>query len=155
MTMNYATQERSTGLSALEGESEAAILPEKWLADAIHPGIADGEEEFLPVLYRLERELADARVLAGHQQGRPEDLRIRVLYVSRDGRRRVDDSFQARVRETGDGVLVEPRRLLAAIGVDGETTVPREAPVSDSTVQALRELHDCTVQAEDSTEDSA
>jgi len=145
MATNNARQERSTGLQALEGSSEPAILPEEWLDSAIHPGIDDDEEEFLPVLCQLERELADADILAGRNPGRPEDTRIRVLYVSRDGHRRVEESFQAKVIETGDGTEVEPRRLLAAIGVDGDVTEPSRAPVDPKVRAALATLHGVTI----------
>lgn len=145
MATNHGRQERSTGLQALEGASEPAILPAEWLADAIHPGIGEDEEEFLPVLCQLERELADVDILAGRNAGRPEDTRIRVLYVSKDGRLRVEESFQARVVETGSGTEVEPRRLLAAIGVDGDVTEPSRAPVDPKVRAGLATLHGVTI----------
>lgn len=146
MQTERTTSNESTGLQALEGQTDPAIIPRGWFEDARRPPIDDGEEEFLPVLYRIERELADGDVLAGRDPGRPESIRVHVLYVSRDGRRRVDDDFQARVVETGDGTVVEPRGFLGRIGVDGDVTEPREEPVSPRIRAALATLHGCTLE---------
>lgn len=118
------------------------VIPEEWLDEATQIPISDAEREFVPVLWTVEHELADdPEILAGRRPGRGEVWQIAVMYVSSDGRERVDKSFPARVIESTRGVLVSPERLDGRVGVDGEVVTPARRPVTHQIARALEELH--------------
>lgn len=129
------------------GSDAVQVIPEEWLAEATDLPLGDGEQEFLPVLWTVEHELADdPDVLAGEAAGRGEVWQIAVLYVSRDGRMRVDKTFPARVIESGRGVLVSPERLYSRVGVDGDITTAARRPVTHQIARGLDELHGIDVE---------
>lgn len=132
-----------------DGTDAADIIPEDWLDAAMHVPVDDTEEAFLPVLWTVEAELASADVLAGDKPGRGEVWQIAVMFVSRDGRRRVDETFPARVVDAGDrGTLITPQRLYDRVAVDGDVTAGVRRRVTPRIAEALAALHDITVTPE-------
>lgn len=133
-----------------DGTDAADIIPADWLDAALSVPVADNEDAFLPVLFTVERELTDdVDVLSGDKPGRGEVWQIAVLYVSPDGRRRVDETFPARVVDAGErGTLVTPQRLYDAVGVDGDVTEGVRRRVTPQIADALASLHDIDVTPE-------
>ncbi|WP_089650135.1 hypothetical protein [Halobacterium hubeiense] len=144
-TKQPETQDRNA--SSLNGETSPQQIPAEWLQDAPRASIDDGETEYYAVLATIERTLANADVLAGHRDGRGEEWTVHVLYVRRDGARRVSRTYDASVIETADGLRVTPKGLQASIAVDGDHVTPHSAPVTDEITEALRELHEIEVSA--------
>lgn len=132
-----------------DGTDAADTIPQDWLDAALTPPVGNDEEAFLPVLWTAEAELASAEVLAGDKPGRGEVWQIAVMYVSRDGRRRVDETFPARVVDAGDrGTLITPQRLYDRVAVDGDVTAGVRRRVTPRIAEALAALHDIDVTPE-------
>jgi len=124
-------------------ETDPRIIPSAWLTTGHDEPVQDGETRYYPVLYTVERQLAsDPDVLAGRKQGRAEEWTVHVLYVRRDGQRRVSRDYDARVTETGThGVEVTPQRFASSISVDGHQDTPHSAPRTDRIETALVTRH--------------
>jgi streptogramin lyase len=129
-------------------ETNPQQIPTEWLQDAPKADLSEGETEYYAVLATIERTLANADVLAGHQDGRGETWRVHVLYVRADGARRVSRTYDASVTETADGLQVTPKGLMGSIAVDGEYVTPHSAPVTEAIEDALRELHGISVEVD-------
>lgn len=141
MSTNTPTQENGTD-SPLTGETTHRQIPAEWIADAPDAELSEGETRYYATLYTVERELAEADVLAGRTDGRAEQWTVHVLYTRADGQRRVSRHLDASVVETSEGLDVTPKDFQASISVDGDHVTPHSAPCSEEIQAALRELHD-------------
>jgi len=144
--MSTHTPKTQDGIEALHKETDPRPVPEAWLDDAPHANVDADETRYYAVLHTIEKSVADDHdVLAGHKQGRAEDWTVHVLFVRADGKRRVEQPYDARVIETADGLDVTPRDFRASIAVDGRDITPVSRPRTTDIERALSELHNIEV----------